>query len=262
MANIKVTIDFPIVNGQPLTFKSPADCSQVTGLVVSYPEGGENKTKSFQFADAHGNNVGDIDLFASDVLVKVILDVDASKAYVQNADTNAYLEGRFDGKVDKNGNNTLTGNQVIVGTSGVAPLKLRSATVGRSILSFDDLNVERMGSVGFYEKNVFGVLIDDVMKTVLHTGNKPSGSYTGNGSEESRTIPIGGIGRCCAIRKQGGSSVAFVFANCFIAKPSTGSTTAVFCGSNDAVYTDGNLTITSINDAFNTNGKTYEYQVF
>ena len=98
MANIKVTVDYTILNGQPLTFKSPADCSQVTGLVVSYPEGGETKSKTFQFADAHGNNVGDIDLFASNVLVKVILDVDAKKAYVQNADTNAYLEAKFDTK--------------------------------------------------------------------------------------------------------------------------------------------------------------------
>lgn len=101
MANIKVTIDYPIANGLPVTFKSPADCSQVTGLVVCYPEGDGYTSKDFQFADAHGNNVGDIDhLFASNVLVKVILDVDASKAYVQNADTNAYLEGRFDKKAD------------------------------------------------------------------------------------------------------------------------------------------------------------------
>lgn len=95
MANIKVTIDYPIANGLPVTFKSPADCSQITGLVVSYPSGSTTKTKTFQFADAHGNNVGSIDLFASNVLVKVILDVDASKAYVQNADTNAYLEAEL-----------------------------------------------------------------------------------------------------------------------------------------------------------------------
>ena len=95
MANIKVTIDYPIANGLPLTFKSPANCSQVTGMTVHYTEGGTKKSKTFQFADAHGKNVGSIDLFASNVLVKVILDVDASKAYVQNADTNAYLEGEL-----------------------------------------------------------------------------------------------------------------------------------------------------------------------
>ena len=101
MPNIEATLNYPIANGLPVTFKSPADCSQVTGLVVCYPEGGTTKSKTFQFADAHGNNVGDIDLFAENVLVKVILDVDASRAYVQNADTNAYLEGRFKALEDK-----------------------------------------------------------------------------------------------------------------------------------------------------------------
>ena len=101
MANIKVTIDFPIVNGQPLTFKSPADCSQVTGLVVSYPEGGENKTKSFQFADAHGNNLTGLGhLFVKGSIVKAILSLDSSRAYLQNADTNKYLEDKFKTKAD------------------------------------------------------------------------------------------------------------------------------------------------------------------
>lgn len=95
MANIKVALDYTILDGQPLTFRSPADCSKVTGLVVYYPEGGTNKSKTFQFADAHGNNVGSIDLFAANVLVKVILDTEANRAYVQNADTNAYLEGEL-----------------------------------------------------------------------------------------------------------------------------------------------------------------------
>lgn len=118
MANIKVTVDYTILNGQPLTFKSPADCSQVTGLVVCYPEGDATTSKSFQFADAHGNNVGDIDLFAENVLVKVILDTEANRAYVQNADTNAYLEGRFkdieDTIANKKGATTYT---AIIGTS-------------------------------------------------------------------------------------------------------------------------------------------------
>ena len=34
---------------------------------------------------------------------------------------------------------------------------------------------------------------------LLHTGNKPSGSYTGNGSATTRTIEIGGIGNVLAV---------------------------------------------------------------
>lgn len=95
MANIKVTSPVPVYDGQPLTFRSPADCSAISGLIVHYHDGKVATSKTFQFADAHGNNVGDYDLFAADALVKVILDTDTSLAFVQNADTNAYLEGRF-----------------------------------------------------------------------------------------------------------------------------------------------------------------------
>lgn len=92
MSNIRVDLCVPVYDGKPVTFKSPVDCSTVTGLIVYYPEGETVTSKTFQFADAHGNNVGGKDLFAADVLVKVILDTEKSRAYVQNADTNAYLE--------------------------------------------------------------------------------------------------------------------------------------------------------------------------
>lgn len=95
--NIRVDLNTPIKDGTEVVFRSPVDCSQVTGLKVYYiGEDGLAASKEFAFADAHGNNVGDIDhLFAENVAVKVILDVTTSMAFVQNADTNAYLEGRF-----------------------------------------------------------------------------------------------------------------------------------------------------------------------
>ena len=91
--NIIVDLNTPITDGKEVVFRSPVDCSQVTGLIVNY----KDVSQEFAFADAHGNNVGDIDhLFAENVVVKVILDVTTSMAFVQNADTNAYLEGRFE----------------------------------------------------------------------------------------------------------------------------------------------------------------------
>ena len=97
MANIRVDLDYTLYDGTEIKFRSPVDCSQVTGLIVHYPEMDGNATsKEFAFADAHGNNVGNIDhLFAENVVVKVILDVTTGMAFVQNADTNAYLEGKF-----------------------------------------------------------------------------------------------------------------------------------------------------------------------
>lgn len=98
MANIRVDLGYTIKNGTEVVFRSPVDCSAITGLIVYYPdEDGATTSTVFVLADAHGNNVGDIDhLFAENVVVKVILDVTSAMAFVQNADTNAYLEGRFE----------------------------------------------------------------------------------------------------------------------------------------------------------------------
>ena len=100
--NIRVDLNTPIKDGTEVVFRSPVDCSQITGLIVYVTENGNTTSQEFALADAHGNNVGDIDhLFAENVVVKVILDVAHSMAFVQNADTNAYLEGRFADIFDK-----------------------------------------------------------------------------------------------------------------------------------------------------------------
>lgn len=102
--NIIVDLNYPIKDGTEVVFRSPVDCSQVKGLLVNYQDNGPC-TKEFALADANGNNVGKIShLFGEDVPVKVILDVTKkSMAFVQNADTNAYLEGRFAELEDKIG---------------------------------------------------------------------------------------------------------------------------------------------------------------
>ena len=96
MAYIRVDQAIPVFDGQPVTFKSPANCSGIDGLKVYYPAADGTAVATFALADAHGNNVGSINLFAANVLVKVILDTESGMAFVQNADTNAYLEGRFE----------------------------------------------------------------------------------------------------------------------------------------------------------------------
>lgn len=90
--NIRVDLTTHIFDGTEVLFRSPVDCSQITGLIVYYNGG----SKEFTFADAHGKDVGNIDhLFGENVVVKVILDVTRGMAFVQNADTNSYLEERF-----------------------------------------------------------------------------------------------------------------------------------------------------------------------
>jgi hypothetical protein len=104
MSNIRVDVGYTIHDGTEIKFRSPVDCSAITGMIVYYPGANGNVvSKVFALADAHGNNVGDIDhLFAEDVVVKVILDVTKGMAFVQNADTNAYLEAQLAGKVPAN----------------------------------------------------------------------------------------------------------------------------------------------------------------
>ena len=98
MANIRIDLDYPINDGSTVVFRSPCDCTEITGIKIYYREAnGNQSSKEFALADAHGENVGDIPhLFAENVVVKVILDVTSGMAFVQNADTNAYLEGRFE----------------------------------------------------------------------------------------------------------------------------------------------------------------------
>ena len=98
MSYIRVDTPSAVHAGQELTFRSPVDCSAIEGLRVYYPEGDTTASTVFRFADAHGNNIGHLDLFASNVVVKVILDTASLLAYVQNADTNAYLEAQFASK--------------------------------------------------------------------------------------------------------------------------------------------------------------------
>lgn len=89
MANIKVKIEYPIKDGTSFTFHAPCDCSQVDGLTVTHPHGKQD----FAFKDAHGNNLTGIqNLFVAGSLIQVILDVTNGAAFLQNADTNGYLE--------------------------------------------------------------------------------------------------------------------------------------------------------------------------
>lgn len=95
MANIKVKVDYPISDGTKLKFRTPCESTEVEGLVVTYPikNGVGNAIKTFVFVDAHGKELSGVgNVFTSDVLIEVLLDVTKGRAYVKNADTNSYIE--------------------------------------------------------------------------------------------------------------------------------------------------------------------------
>lgn len=99
MANIRVDLDYPISDGLPLTFRAPCPCSETTGLIVYYPAAlGSTSilSKVFTFKDAHCNDLTGLgNLFTTNAYVKVILNTRDNAAYIQNGDTNAYLEAKF-----------------------------------------------------------------------------------------------------------------------------------------------------------------------
>lgn len=97
MAQIRIDLAETIRNGMDIKFQAPCDCSAITGLMICYPvEDGTIESKEFSFRDAHGNDLAGLgDLFSRDSYVKVIVDTNGGYAYIQNADTNAYLESRF-----------------------------------------------------------------------------------------------------------------------------------------------------------------------
>jgi hypothetical protein len=102
MANIRIDINTEPTDGQSVTFQAPCDCSAITGLKVYYPNGSNGKaSKSFTMKDTHRNTLTSLgNLFSKNAYVHAILDTKNGYAYLQNADTNAYLEGKFNSTIE------------------------------------------------------------------------------------------------------------------------------------------------------------------
>lgn len=98
MADIRVDIDMVLTDGMDITFKAPCDCTAIEGIKVYYIKNEELLNKRFVLKDAHGNDLTGIgNLFMEGAYVHTILDTLNGFAYIQNADTNGYLEERLAG---------------------------------------------------------------------------------------------------------------------------------------------------------------------
>ena len=103
MANIRIDLNRAPNDGETISFKAPCDAKAVTGLIIYYPnDNGETVSQEYTMNDASGSDLGELDnIFSEGAIVKIILDTDVNNAYVQNPDTNTYLEGRFENKAKK-----------------------------------------------------------------------------------------------------------------------------------------------------------------
>ena len=102
MANIILDYNRPLKDGISVSFKAPCDCASVDGLCVRYDDGGRLASKVFTFRDTHGNDLTSLgNLFSEGAYVRALLDIVNGYAYLENADTNGYLEGNFGAKQNK-----------------------------------------------------------------------------------------------------------------------------------------------------------------
>lgn len=88
---ITIKGQYALENGMDIIFDAPCNCSDIAGLAIIY--GG--KWSIFTFRDAHKNDLAELPTFAVGARIKVNLDTVNGYAYIQNADTNAYLEEMF-----------------------------------------------------------------------------------------------------------------------------------------------------------------------
>lgn len=114
MSVVRIELGCKPIDGQHVTFKAPCDCTAITGIRVYYQDGEQKKSTSFTMKDTHGNDLTGIgNLFMTGAYVHVILDTNSGTAYLQNADTNGYLEGKMD-------DHKHSASDITSGTLGVA----------------------------------------------------------------------------------------------------------------------------------------------
>lgn len=153
---------------------------------------------------------------------------------------------------------SLIGGTIGDGTKAY-PLIIRGSSSYSLIDYMNDANSVRWGSLGFAGAEIPVFLTGDRKNTytLLHTGNKPSGTYTGNGSATSRTISTGGLGGVVVITGNGGTTIA--------------TNDVSFCVTKDGITpligtcyhnpSSGGLILSTDNSYLNASGVTYTYRV-
>lgn len=165
------------------------------------------------------------------------------------------------GALNKAGD-TMTGNlNFQMADNGSAQIyKAHNASVD---YGFTVKDVDKAGNIARLlvqanNQKAFFVDKNDSYYTILHEGNKPYGSYTGNGSAASRTINTGGISGTVIVWTS--SYIAFVVpGGAVIFTISSGAVTGL--AYSEAKCNAGVITLATTNAGLNANGVTYYYQV-
>jgi hypothetical protein len=137
---------------------------------------------------------------------------------------------------------------------GLISLKLKG-DYSANYLQFLNSSGTTFGILGFNGANkpVFRNT-SNVDNELLHSGNKPTGTYTGTATE--RSIPTGGIDHAIIIRTNGSFSI--VSPQGAIIASSSGVT---YVDGSTATFANGVLILKTDNASLNANGVSYSYQV-
>ena len=146
MANIKITVEGPLMDGHKITFKAPCNCDVVEKLDVRYIESNTQKSKLFTMKDSHGNDLTGLgNLFYQDAYVDVVLDTNSLSAYLQNAGTNGYLEERL--KTAGTPVDNLESDRADL------PLSARQGKILNNSLGGVRFGIDEKGNCGFFDVN-------------------------------------------------------------------------------------------------------------
>lgn len=171
----------------------------------------------------------------------------------------------LDGSVPMSGELPMNGNAIIISpyvnwndgaynvideTDNGIEIRVNYATVARC-LYFNNVNLPLSQAINFWDEPTARLC------QIYGEHNKPSGSYTGNGSATTREINIGGIGGELLITNNYGDTAKVTKNGAIINKAGTLSAVA----SSKAKFVDGKLTLATTETALNENTRVYTYEV-
>ena len=246
------------------------DATNNKNIIVSNVDGTNtfNGTASGNLPLAGGTTTGDIEVSKTsgdssrvkatvkNALIGLVASEDGSIGLYDYKENRHVLIKYQDGRCILTG--TATGNLPLdggtVSNGGMNPLSIKGADT-TSLLRFYNKAGALQGYFGFInDKPVFQSNANTASE-LFHTGNKPTGSYTGNGSNASREINVGGIGNIVAVYSN--NTLAIIGFGGFVAVSNN-----TVSGSNASAYlAEGKLRIANAGASLNADGVTYTYQV-
>lgn len=190
-----------------------------------------------QTGDYTAEQVGALPLTGGTLIGDIVINRSLPSVWFQRTSTNE------DGAIQTtNGGMTIYSRPVKGDSTNWRSIVIRNSN--RSTNLIDAAKVSEKGSNGEKFYNIFG------------EHNKPSGSYTGNGSTERRTIDVASIGKAILIT----SSHGFVILTSAGAVGKEGDNARAIMAS-EATFVDGVISFASVNNLLNRSGVTYKYQV-